>query len=113
MTINLDPDKKAAIDAAMSLNIPSLAFRERFSAKERFAIKQAAEAAAKADDFDLFDMWDRVASAAVVDIKDAQVVNGVRAIESLGLIAAGRADEILAEEPVKPPDTEGNLQGTR
>ena len=70
-----------------------LAFRSRFSDGEKIAIYTAAETSAA------IRVWlDDLAAAQnqTVDLDDPRIIGGVNAIEYGGMLAAGRAAEILA-----------------
>jgi len=71
-----------------------LAFRNRFSYAEKVAIYEAAASAAAVRVF-----LDDLRAAEEIQLDDAATIEGVRALEKAGLLAAGRADEILASEP--------------
>jgi len=79
-----------------------LDFRDRFSIEEKRAIYTAA-----ADVVDVRIWLDDLASVTPengVDTADARTIAGVQALEAVGLIAAGRAQEILGMEgPAAPP----------
>lgn len=72
-------------------NVTKLAFLNRFTAEERIGIRTAAQSnVAIADYLAMLD------AAQDVDLTDARTIGGVRALEAAGLIAAGRAAQILA-----------------
>lgn len=70
--------------------ITRLEFMQRFTADERIRIRTAA-----AQSQQLADYMDLVALATFIDITRADTIGGVQQLETLGLIAAGRAAEIL------------------
>ena len=79
-----------------------LAFRERFTQDEKRALYTASEAV-----IDIRIWLDDLASVLPedgVDTSDARTVEGVQALEAAGLLAPGRAAEILGlEGPAAPP----------
>ncbi|MCU7850056.1 MAG: hypothetical protein KZQ89_19110 [Candidatus Thiodiazotropha sp. (ex Lucinoma kastoroae)] len=81
--------------AGDSVVIPSvwsvLEFKRKFTQSERMHIRMAREASAMIDD--LFDLVD---SAQGIMSDDADLVAGLQYMESEGLLATGRAAEILA-----------------
>lgn len=93
--------------APVLLRLAPLAFRRRFTPTERAAIEWAAV------DKPEQSAQERMGSAALrsslkdqdqasyIDLDDLDTIAGTHAIEQLGLIAAGRADEILTA-PVEP-----------
>ena len=66
-------------------------FLKRFTSEERKAIK-----AATLTNPDVDDLWTMFTVAQNIDLKNQDTINGVDALESLGILAAGRAAEILA-----------------
>ena len=71
--------------------LTQLAFLRRMTQAERIAFRQAAKVDPVMEDFmDLLDL------AQDVDLKDPDVIAGLQAAEAAGLLAAGRAAEILA-----------------
>ena len=98
----------APLPAALApRRLAPLAFRRRFTAAERAAIEWAAV------DKPEQSAQERMGSAALrsslkdqdqatyIDLDDLDTITGTHAIEQLGLIGAGRADEILGA-PVEP-----------
>ncbi|WP_404377812.1 hypothetical protein [Vreelandella aquamarina] len=67
-----------------------LEFRNRFTTAEKVALENARETNAMVRVF-----FDDLAAAEYVDIEEEAVVEGVQYLESQGLIAEGRAAEIL------------------
>lgn len=81
----------AASDAHAPRPISKLAFMERFTDEELAAIYAAAKTDVRVE------VWmDKLKLAGEVDLNDPRTQAGVRALEALGLIAEGRAAEILA-----------------
>jgi len=66
-------------------------FLKRFTSEERKAIK-----AATLTNPDVDDLWTMFTVAQDIDLKNQDTINGVNALESLGILAEGRAVEILA-----------------
>ena len=93
--------------APVPRRLATLAFRRRFTAAERAAIEWAAV------DKPEHSEQERMGSAALrsslkdqdqatyIDLDDLDTIAGTHAIEQLGLIGDGRADEILTA-PVEP-----------
>lgn len=70
-----------------------LEFRSRFQHEEKVAIYTAAESSIQ------IRIWlDDMNAAAEIRLDDPRTVAGVQALETLGLIGAGRAAEILTPE---------------
>lgn len=91
----LFPGAQRVEEAAPSLprTLSVLAFRSRFSDGEKIAIYTAAETSAA------IRVWlDDLAAAQnqTVDLDDSRIIGGVNAMEYGGMLAAGRAAEILA-----------------
>jgi len=75
--------------------LDALDFTRRFTTAERIAIRTAAKSSVAIEDFlKLLDI--AAASGRMIHMGDPDVVAGVNAYEQAGLIAAGRAAEILA-----------------
>lgn len=70
--------------------ITKLAFKQRLTQAERIAIRNAA----KENDL-VYDFQDLLDSATFVDLKRQDTIDGVNQLEQSGLLAEGRADEIL------------------
>jgi hypothetical protein len=66
-------------------------FLKRFTSEERKAIK-----AATLTNPDVDDLWTMFTVAQDIDLRNTDTINGVDALESLGILAEGRAAEILA-----------------
>ena len=71
--------------------ITAYAFMMRFTAPERSAIR-----AATAVNDDLADLYDRQRAAQTINLDDAEVIGGLAMLEGAGILAEGRAAEILA-----------------
>ncbi len=71
--------------------ITAYAFMMRFTAAERAAIRAAA-----AGNADLADLYDRQKAAQTINLDDAEVIAGLDALTTAGILAAGRKAEILA-----------------
>lgn len=72
-------------------SITKLRFMKRFTAAEYAAIKAAAVANGEVDFF-----WQKFLMAQDIVIGDAELVAGLNALEQFGILAPGRAAEILA-----------------
>ena len=71
--------------------ISKVQYLKRFTQAERIAIREAAKTSAVVNDYvQLLD------AASDVDLADPDTVAGVEQLESAGLLAAGRAAEVLA-----------------
>ena len=70
--------------------ISRLAFKLRMTADERKAIRVAAESNA-----DLYDFMDLLSDSTYIDLTRAETIAGVGQLETSGLIASGRGDEVL------------------
>lgn len=71
--------------------ITKLAFKQRFTTEERIAIRTAASVNPI-----VYDFQDLVDSATYIDLERPDTVAAVNALEQYGLIAEGRAAEILS-----------------
>ena len=71
--------------------ITAVAFKRRFTPTERIAIRAAAQANAQ-----VYDYMDLLNSGLAVHVTDADVIAGLQALEAAGVIAAGRAAQILS-----------------
>ncbi len=80
-----------------------LAFRLRFSTSERVALKAASSAGTMAAASVAVSMED-ILSAGYINLDHPETISGVIALEQAGLLANGRASEILA-----PPVYSGEL----
>lgn len=74
----------------VDMRITKLAFKQRFTAEERIAIREAA-----AVNPQIYDFEDLVNAATYIDLLRPDTIAAVSVIEQLGLIAEGRAAEIL------------------
>jgi hypothetical protein len=74
----------------VDMRITKLAFKQRFTADERIAIREAA-----AVNPQIYDFEDLVNAATYIDLSRADTISAVNAIEQAGLIAEGRAIEII------------------
>lgn len=70
--------------------ITKLAFKQRLTQAERIAIRAAASSNPI-----VFDFLDILDSATFVDLQRADTIDGINAMEVAGLLAVGRATEIL------------------
>jgi len=74
----------------VDMRITKLAFKQRFTADERIAIREAA-----AVNPQIYDFEDLVNAATYIDLMRPDTIAAVNAIEQAGLIQSGRAVEIL------------------
>lgn len=94
-----------SIDADTSWHITKLAFRQRFTPEEKAAIEiasldnPAAPMAQRALAASLRANQQDIQAATFIDLQRPDTAAGVRALETFGLIAAGRADQILTTPP--------------
>ena len=72
-------------------SITKLQFMKRFSAQEYAAIKAAAAVNGELDFF-----WQKFLMAQDIVISDAELIAGLNALEQAGVLAPGRAAEILS-----------------
>lgn len=70
--------------------ITKLAFKQRMTKNERIAVREAAKTNAE-----VFDFQDLLDSATYVDLDRQDTIDGVNQLEASGLLADGRASEIL------------------
>jgi hypothetical protein len=77
-------------------HISKLKFKQRMTTAERIAIRAAAETTPE-----VYDFMDLLSDATFADLDDPTLISGVNALEPLGLLAAGRASEIL-NAPIQP-----------
>jgi plasmid stability protein len=82
--------------ATSDMRITNLSFENRFTRDERKAIRRAALI-----DEDVQDFMSLAAKATHIDLSLRQTIDSVNALEQFGLIAEGRAAEILS-----PPVTD-------
>jgi hypothetical protein len=85
-----------AVEPVADMRITKLAFKQRFTQAERIAIREAVQTVPEVYDFE-----DLVNSASFIDLARPDTIAAVHYIEAGGLIAEGRAVEILS-----PPVTE-------
>lgn len=85
-----DPEPEASIRRWVT----KLAFRQRFTAAERAAITYAARQSSPTA-AGIQSYLDDVQAATYIDLERADTRAGVQALESAGLLASGRAAEIL------------------
>jgi hypothetical protein len=78
-------------DVVSGTRITKQKFKLRLAQAERIAIREAAKANAT-----VFDFQDLLDSGSHVDLSDSVLIAGLAAMEQFGLIAAGRAQEILS-----------------
>lgn len=83
---------------AADLRITKLAFRNRFTAAEKTALYTAAKT-----NVDIQIYLDDVNAATYIDLQRADTRASVQELETAGLIAAGRALQIL-DAPVQPDE---------
>lgn len=81
-------------EPVVDMRITKLAFKQRFTQAERIAIREAAKVSPLVYDFE-----DLVNSATFVDLSREDTDTAVFTLEKIGLIATGRASEILTTEP--------------
>ena len=74
----------------VSTMIAPLAFRNRFTPAERQGIITAGRTSAAVQD-----VYDSLLAAIQVDVTDPTTIAGIQALEAAGLIAAGRAAQVL------------------
>ena len=79
-----------------SNHITIKAFRNRFTMEEKVAIEDAAKENTTVKVF-LEDLH----SSTFVNLNDEQLIQGLEALESLGLIDEGRA-EVITQSPIQP-----------
>ena len=82
------------VDVAVR-EVSGVAYLRRFTQEERIAFREAASQSAVLDDYlKLLDAT--IQQGGIVDLDDEDTVAAVNLLEQAGLIAAGRAAEILA-----------------
>lgn len=74
-------------------------FRERFTRAERVAITLAASQALEAGDAELQVFLDDLSASQVAELDHPDLIAGVQALVTAGLISAARAAEILSTAP--------------
>lgn len=87
---HIEYDPENPVQATGPSTMTKLEFLRRFTAPERVAIRTAA-----AQNAYLFDFMELLNLAEEVNTGDADTIAAVNMIEQSGLIAAGRAEEIL------------------
>lgn len=92
--------QSAGVEAAPQpvTKITKLAFKQRLTQAERIAIRSAAQSSPE-----VFDFQDLVDSATYIDLSRTDTRDGVNQLETAGLLATGRASEIL-DNPVEPQE---------
>lgn len=83
--------------ALATRHVTRLAFRNRFTQAEKVTIEMASRAAT-ADGAGIKVYLDDVAAATYIDLDRADTRAGVQALETAGILAQGRALEILDDE---------------
>lgn len=78
--------------------ITKFAFKQRMTQDERIAVRETAKTNAQ-----VYDFQDLLDSATYVDLSHQGTIDGVNQLEQAGLLATGRADEILTA-PVQPAE---------
>lgn len=87
--------KKPEIVAPPAREISGVSYLRRFTQAERIAIRAAAAGSAVLDDYlKLLDIT--IAQGGIVNLDDPDTIAAVNMLESVGLIATGRAAEVLA-----------------
>jgi hypothetical protein len=87
----VDGQLDSLVASYVTTTLSKLDFLNRFTVDERVAIRTAAQSNAQVADYlGLLD------AAQTVDLTDARTTAGVQALEAAGLIAQGRAAQILA-----------------
>lgn len=87
--------KKPELVAPQAREISGVAYLRRFSQAERIAIRAAAINSAVLDDYlKLLDTT--IAQGGIVNLDDPDTITAVNLLEQAGLIALGRAAEVLA-----------------
>lgn len=76
---------------SQDMRITKQKFKLRLTQAERILIRETAKTNAT-----VFDFQDLLDSGSHVDLNDSVLIAGINAMEQLGLIAAGRANEILS-----------------
>lgn len=87
----VDGQLDSLVKAYVTTTVTRLAFMQRLTADERIAIRTAAQSNAAVQDYlELLNVSEEV------DVTHPTTVAGVQQLEASGLLAAGRAAEILA-----------------
>lgn len=84
--------------AAVSWNITILSFLRRFTDEEAITI-DLASIGATVEAATMRRYLNKVNAATHVDLLDPETISGVRALEYVGILAKGRAEEILTTPP--------------
>jgi hypothetical protein len=85
------PEAPAVIDGVVTgRTLTKLEYLRRFTADERIAIREAAKVNPMLEDYMAL-----MELATEIDTSDADTIAGVQMLEVAGLIAAGRANEVL------------------
>jgi hypothetical protein len=87
---NAEVNRPEVAAAAVSLQLSRLAFLDRFTDPELVAIYTAAKSEVAIEV-----MLDKFRAADYIDLSDLRTIAGIEALEEIGLIAEGRAAEIL------------------
>jgi hypothetical protein len=87
----VDGQVNSLVASYLVTTVSRLAFMQRFTAEERVAIRTAAQSSPAIEDY-----LQMLNVSEQVDLTHALTVSGVQQLEAAGLIAAGRAAEILA-----------------
>lgn len=101
----IEPDPEAPIPYSGSWRITKFAFRSRFTQEEKVKIdiagldKPNGNMAERAQSAALRVYHEDIRVAEYVDLKRSDVMIGVQTLEAAGLLAAGRANEILNTVP--------------
>ena len=91
ITLRFDEER----DPHAERNISGVQYLRRFTQDERIAIRDAAKQSPKLDDYlKLLDAT--IAQGGLIDLNDRDTIDACNLLESLGLIAPGRAAEVLA-----------------
>lgn len=83
-------DRIIRLQTVPSTKITKLAFKQRLTQEERIQIRTAASANPV-----VFDFEDLVNSATFIDLTRSDTIAGLTQLEAAGLLATGRANEIL------------------
>lgn len=87
----VDAQMDNLVSAYVVTTVSRVAFLQRFTAEERVAIRTAAQSSPAIEDY-----LELLNASQEVDVTHAVTVAGVQQLEAAGLLAAGRAAEILA-----------------
>lgn len=86
----IKPEPLPTSDPVADKRITKLAFKQRLTQTERIAIRATAQSNPM-----VYDFQDLVDSATFVDLSRQDTIDGLRALESAGLLEEGRVDQIL------------------